>query len=239
MSESNAMRFLKAYNTLDYSLRAQYNLKRSMAFSDIIRRCVVLNSVIRKYEDTLVDYGRLRNAIIHSGNEMEIIAEPHLNVVEKMEKIAGLISTPPKILDTISKKDVLCINAEDSLKKCIMTISKSGYSNIPVYEKGTLIGVANGQRLTDNLGKVIASDYSLDEYITNTTIKEAIGIKSGETYYMVANADLTIEEALDIFFKNRKVLVILITKTGSASEYPLGIVSVADIMDMNNILENF
>ena len=94
---TNAQRFLNAYNTLDHSLRTQYNFKRTIAFSDVIRRSVMLNSVIRKYEDDLIDYGRLRNAIVHSGNEQEIIAEPNTNVVEKLEKIAQIVSTPPKV----------------------------------------------------------------------------------------------------------------------------------------------
>ena len=81
---SNAERFLNAYNKIDHSLRIQYNFKRSMAFSDIIRRSVLINSVVRKYEDDLIDYGRLRNAIVHSGHDTDIIAEPHTNVVEKM-----------------------------------------------------------------------------------------------------------------------------------------------------------
>lgn len=235
----NATRFLQAYNNLDYSLRTQYNFKRSMAFSDVVRRSVVLNSVVRKYEDLLVDYGRLRNAIIHSGNETEVIAEPHLNVVEKMEKIAALVSAPPRCLDTICKKDVLCINANDSLEKTITTISKSGYSNLPIYENDELIGVANGQKLIDNLGKVMGNNYSVDEYVKNTTIKEAISINIGDLYYTIENKDLTLEKALNLFYKNRKLLVILLTKNGLKTEKPLGIVSVADIMDINNILENY
>lgn len=235
----NSTRFLKAYNALDYALRTQYNFKRSMAFSDVIRRSVVLNSVVRKYEDLLVDYGRLRNAIIHSGNETEVIAEPHLNVVEKMEKIASLVCTPPKVLDTVCKKDVLCISANDTVEKAIMTISRSGFSNLPVYETGELIGVANGQKLVDNLGKVLSNDKSLDEYVKNTTIKEVISLNIGDLYYKIENESLTLEKALDIFYHNRKILVILITKKGLRTDKPLGIVSVADIMDINNILENY
>ncbi len=235
----NSTRFLKAYNALDYALRTQYNFKRSMAFSDVIRRSVVLNSVVRKYEDLLVDYGRLRNAIIHSGNETEVIAEPHLNVVEKMEKIASLVCTPPKVLDTVCKKDVLCISANDTVEKAIMTISRSGFSNLPVYENGELIGVANGQKLVDNLGKVLSNDISLDEYVKNTTIKEVISLNIGDLYYKIENESLTLEKALDIFYHNRKILVILITKKGLRTDKPLGIVSVADIMDINNILENY
>lgn len=235
----NATRFLKAYNNLDYALRTQYNFKRSMAFSDVIRRSVVLNSVVRKYEDLLIDYGRLRNAIIHSGNETEVIAEPHLNVVEKLEKIAKLICTPPRVLETVCKKDVLCIPSTETLKKTIMLISSSGYSNLPVYENNELIGVANGQKLINNIGKVLANDYDIGDYLEQTTIKEVISFNVGELYYAIQSEELTLEKALDMFYRNRKLLVILITKHGERNEKPLGIVSVADVMDINNILENY
>ena len=64
-NKTNAERFLTAYNVIDYSLRTIYDFKRSMSFSDVVRRSVVLNSVVRKYEEDLIDFGRLRNAIIH------------------------------------------------------------------------------------------------------------------------------------------------------------------------------
>ena len=49
--KSNAHRFIIAYNTIDQTLRSVYNFKRNLTFSDMIRRSVSLNSVVRKYED--------------------------------------------------------------------------------------------------------------------------------------------------------------------------------------------
>ena len=91
---SLAERFINCFNKVDYTLKAKYNFNRSMGFSDLIRRTVALNYVVRKYEDELIDYGRLRNAIVHSSNDKMIIAEPHEDVVEKFEKIEKLINSP-------------------------------------------------------------------------------------------------------------------------------------------------
>ena len=49
VKSTNAQRFITAYNAIDYSLRTIYDFKRSMSFSDVVRRSVVLNSVVRKY----------------------------------------------------------------------------------------------------------------------------------------------------------------------------------------------
>ncbi|HAJ77510.1 MAG TPA: hypothetical protein DCO89_00380 [Clostridiales bacterium] len=236
---TNAERFLNAYNSIDHSLRNQYNFKRAMAFTDMIRRCVIINSVVRKYEDDLIDYSRLRNAIVHSGNESDIIAEPHTNVVEKLEHIAKLICTPPRAVDSICKKDVLVVNARDTVKSVVETISKSGYSNLPVYENDKLIGIANGQRLLDAIGKAMLNNRKIDEFCKTITIGEIVSNQISDTYYALADENITLEQALNTFYRNRKVLVILITKNGSDFEKPLGIVSVADIMDINSILENY
>ena len=236
---TNAERFLKAYNNIDHGLRNQYNFKRAMSFSDMIRRCVVINSVVRKYEDDLIDYSRLRNAIVHGSNENDIIAEPHENVVERLEHIAKLVCTPPKAIDSICKKDVLSVSSYDSVKTVVELISKSGYSNLPVYENGKLIGIANGQRLLDAIGKAMLNNRKIDDFCNAMTIGEIVSNQISDTYYALADENITLEQALNVFYRNRKVLVILITKNGSDYEKPLGIVSVADIMDINSILENY
>ena len=83
--ESNAKRFINAYNQIDYALRVQHNFKRSMGFSDMIRRAGAINHIVRKYEDDLITFGRLRNAIIHGSNDELLIAEPHEDIVLKIE----------------------------------------------------------------------------------------------------------------------------------------------------------
>jgi len=234
----NATRFLNAYNVLDHSLRVQYNFKRSLPFADVVRRAVLLNSVVRKYEDDLVDFSRLRNAIVHTSTG-EIMAEPNEKVVDKIEHIAYMISTPPRVLDTVCRKDVLCFGGDETLEKTIATIYKSGYSNIPVYSNGELIGVANGQKIINHLGEIISKGKDITEYIRTCNIKDIVKKDVSENYYHIAPSSITLEEALDLFYKNRKLLVILITKTGLLTEKPLGIVSTTDIMDINNILENY
>jgi predicted transcriptional regulator len=239
MEKTNAQRFIEAYNKLDQSLRNQYSFKRSMSFSDVIRRSVLLNAVIRKYDDLLIDYGRLRNAIIHQNSDEMIIAEPHLNVVEKLEQIAALVSSPPKILDTVARKNILCVEDDISIKKTIELIAKSGYSNMPIYKNDVLVGVANGQRILDKLGNEIYKKNSVDDYINHTLISEMETAEGLNVYYSLADANLTIDKALDMFYNNRKLLIIIITKTGNYLERPLGIITNTDVLEINKILDNF
>lgn len=239
MDNNLAKRFLKAYNLLDYTIKNLYNFKRGMPFSDCIRRAVPLNSVIRRFEDDLVDFSRLRNAIVHSSsNDEEIIAIPKQEVVEKLEHITKLIATPPKVYDTVCRKDVMCVESNVSVKETIGLIGKSGFSNLPVYKDGMILGVANGQKILNKIANVINENKDVCEFINKTPIEEIVSGEK-ESFYTIQSKDLTISEALNIFYENRKLLVILITPNGNFLEMPIGILTTSDILDINKILENY
>ena len=50
---------------------------------------------------------------------------------------------------------------------------------------------------------------------------------------------MTIEKALNLFYIGRKLNVIIITPNGGYNERPIGIITTADILDMNAVLENY
>ena len=237
MKKSNAERFISAYNIIDYSLRTIYDFKRSMSFSDVVRRSVVLNSIVRKYEEDLIDFGRLRNAIIHNGNAKYIIAEPHDEIVVKIERLADLISEPPRAVDRIGNKEVITISSDMNLGAAIELIYRTGYSNLPVYENEKLLGIINGRKLINVIGKRISDGINLQEFITNTKVSEIVEEMGDDYYFMLADDKLTIDEAMNNFENNRKLLIILITKDGKESGKPLKIISSADIIDMKKILD--
>lgn len=236
---SNAQRFLQAYNNIDYAIRTRYNLNRSMGFSELIRRSVALNYIVRKYEDDLIDCGRLRNAIVH-GNEDYIMAEPHYEVVEQIEKIERLLTAPPKALETVCRRDVLTISGDKSIREAIILIASSNYSNIPVFnDKNEIIGVANGQKILDALGKYLITGGKADVFLDNVKIEDMLSKIENSNYYIFANKDLTVEEALEFFHNNSKLLAILVTKSGGAKDKPLGIITGTDVIKMNTVLENY
>ncbi len=236
----NAKRFINAYNKIDHALRAQYNFKRGQSFGDMVRRCTAINSIVRKYEDILIDFSRLRNAIIHNGNDEFVIAEPHEDVTLKMEKIAELISKPPLVINTVCRKDLIICNGDESVANVLAKMYESGYSNIPVYKNNRFEGMANAQKLINTIGEICYMGKSMDELLKTTTILDAINYqKSTSVYYELVSADITIDQALNKFFANRKLLALLITKNGEPDQAAIGIVTVGDIMDINMIMDNY
>ena len=232
-----ATRFVNAYNLLDHSLRTQYNFKTNISFSDLIRRCASLNQVIRLYEDDLIDLARLRNAIIHSRSE-EVIAEPHENVVEILEKVARIISTPPLVVNAIKATTVDTISAESKLRDYIIMSSTIGHGNIPVYKRDMLIGVLQRHSFLEELGHVLSTGASLDNFIAETNIETFLREHPTTVHFTIVSSRATIEEVIELF-GNRKLTAVIITDNGTSSGKLMGIVTGADIMGLLKILEGY
>lgn len=235
----NSKRFIDAYNNIDYALKTRYNLNRAMGFSDLIRKSVSMNYVVRKYEDDLIDYGRLRNAIVHNNNEDFVIAEPHDSVVENIEHIEKLLTTPPRAIDTVARKNVLIVYAGTSMRDVIITMAKSNFSNLPVYKGKELIGVANGQKILTSMGQYMMAGGKCSSFLDNVQIEDMLSSLDNSNYYCVKPIDCTVEEALQEYDKNHKLLAILFTKKGTPSELPVGIMTGANVVEAQKILENY
>jgi len=237
---SNAMRFINAYNQIEQSLKAQNNLKSSLSYTETIRISARTNSIVRKYEDDLIDYGRLRNSIVHSANDNHVIAEPHTEVVEKYEKIMNLVCTPPLAINTTCvKKDVKIINAKTSLKDAMVAMYKTGFSNFPIYnDKGMLIGVANAGKVARIMGNKLYNKENFEE-VFNTPIGDIVKVNVQDNFYAIADSKITLDKVLNLFAENRKLLLIIITPNGTLVEETIGIITVSDILDINKILDNY
>lgn len=241
MSEnvSNAVRFINSYNQIDQTLRAVYNFKRNMSFNDMIRRAVPLNSVVRRYEDKLIDYARLRNAIIHNSSDDRVIAEPHTEVVEQFERIAKLLSEPPTAIKEIANRNVLVLDSDVSVKEAMETIARSGYKCIPICKDETMAGVVTAYRLVDFLGAKASEGLDLNRVIAETPIGDIINENDAEVLFAVRPVDLTVEEALNLFEQKRKLQAILLTRSGSNLERPVGILTIANIIDLNKVVDDY
>ena len=118
-------------------------------------------------------------------------------------------------------------------------MSSTGYKNIPVYEDGQLKGVAIGLNVLEVLGDRSLSGENLEDFVETNTVTRVMSRLEDSKYFKVYDKNLTIESALNNFYLNRKLQLIIITENGHLNEKPLGVVTVADILDMNAIIENY
>lgn len=233
----NANRFIAAYNRLDQGLRDIYSIKRTLTFADMIRKVATVNTVVARFEEDLLDYGRLRNAIVHRSGD-EIIAEPNIEVVEKLEKVARIINTPPRVIECIKPRKVFSVTGDTTLKDVIAVLGSEGYSVVPVYINETLVGVINRKMIIDGIAKFIQQGKDIDDAIKEP-VSKCLNIFNETSHYEVAPTSMTIENLLYIFQQNRKLSSVILTENGNYDEPAKAIVVSADLIDLNSILDNY
>lgn len=237
MEKSNGDRFISAYNRLDQGLRNIYNIKQSLGFGEVVRKVSPINSVIKKYEDDLIEFGRLRNAIVHGAGDT-LIAEPNIEVVEKIEQIARIVTTPPRVIDVLPKRKVYTVNGSTSLELVCAQMFENGYSIVPVYIKDTLVGVVNRKMILDAIGAAIKAGVSVDK-ILKDSVADALDVLNIVNHYEVAPSSITIDGILFMFQQNRKLSTVIITKNGNYNEEPIAVVVTSDTLDLQNVLDNY
>lgn len=235
----NSTRFISAYNTIDYALRTIYNQKRSTSFSDAVRRAAKTNSMIAKFEEKLIDFSRLRNSIVHTGNVDYVLAEPHDDITLEIEYIAKLLTTPPLALQVARKQNIIGVEHTETIKQVLTVMHSSGYKNLPIYKNETIIGVANLTYIASFLAKHIFENKDVNDFIYNTKIGDIIIDNSIVPYYTIKSEKLTVDEALTLFYQNRKLMSIIITKKGTFLEKPIGILTLGDIIELNKIIDEY
>ncbi len=239
MDKRNATEFINSYNKIDAQLRDVYGFKPSQPFTDVVRRCAEKNSVIRKYENDLADYARLRNAIVHQSTDGQIIAVPCDEVVEKIRLIERLVCTPPTIGETLQDKKIVSIEAQLSLRQAVLLISRTGFSNLPVYRKNRMIGIVNNRRIISELGAVIQQGRSADEWLSETPVEDILSETDLFVYYKYLGKKNTLQDIPAAFEENKKLLAVVISENGRAGERIVNFITPADLVRIGKMLEDY
>jgi predicted transcriptional regulator len=198
--DSNSQRFLKAYNSIDYSLRTTLGLRRNASFTEGVRSNTQNNATIRKFEEKLIDYARLRNAIIHHGTTDEAIAEPHENAVLELEHIAKMLATPPKLISiAVNANKVALFKADDNLNNAIIKFFQTGFGHFPVIKNNNIIGVLNARRLIFKIGEILNDKKDINDFLNNTKIEDVLKLNEDAPHFSVVNSCLSIYVAF-VFF---------------------------------------
>ena len=131
---SNAERFISSFNEIEEYLKDKHAYDESIGFTKMINDIVRNNKsqIVRMNLSKLRTYASLRNAIVHNyGNNHDkkeyIIAEPHDDEVNNIEKIERLITKPRKVFDDFNKP-VLSFELSTSIFDAINEMFKKDFS---------------------------------------------------------------------------------------------------------------
>ena len=236
MPQDNALEFISAYNIIDARLRTLYRGKGNLNFSDLVRRCADHNPVVRKYEDDLVFCAKLRNVIVHTTTTDRVVAEPCDEITQLMTHVAELLSSPPR-LKLLKDKQVTGISAKETVEEALIRIAKSDYSNLPVYRGEKPVGMLNNRRLVRAIGSLLSQGGALEELLA-LPCEDILREEDIMRYYRVLGKETPIQDAVDAFAENRKLLAVIVTHRGNWGEPILNILTSSDIPRLLKYLED-
>jgi hypothetical protein len=228
-----AERFEIAFNQIHTELKKLVNTEVSDHFLDLLHKAKNRHASIRKFFDDLKSYAKLRNAIIHEKNrENFYIAEPHLEVVERIESIAYFLQRPPSALSIASGR-VKTYDAFEEVKDFLLFTKNDPYTQFPIYRGNKFVFL-----LTERGLRSFFADKLMGSTIDLNKIK-IFDLQSYEEEWNVLfiAASQNVFELENIFEErvqsSNKLEAVLITPNGSKEEKPVGIITPWDLIKMD------
>lgn len=241
MDISNASRFLQCYNHIEAQLKLLYGAKATMNFTDLVKKCSDEDITVRRYASELIDYGKLRNAIVHrtgGATDASVIAIPCDDVVQNIEFIEALICRPPRLIDAIKVKKVASVFADHPILTAVEAFHEYKQKTLIVYDHGTMIGVINSYGLYAEIEMRVKQGSNLVTFFSNTPCRDIVHDREMEKYRIMSQ-DATVFEVFVAFEEKKDLLAVIVTENGVFGEKALSIVTPSDFPRINRFLENY
>lgn len=225
---NNAERFLNAYARIEQSLRKIVAPDRFLKFYELVKCAGKTEPLVKEYRVDLLEFGELRNAIVHNRTDGRVIAEPDDDAVAAIERIAAHLSAPPLVLPLFKKK-VITVAGRDSISKAVRLLYRHSFSQLPVTDNGITVALLTSNTITRWLGKSLENKVSPEE----TTVATVLEYTEHDDNFKFTGAETTLFEIQDLFYgyyqRGKRLDAILITSTGSPAEPLMGIVTMRDL----------
>ncbi|MCM3570356.1 CBS domain-containing protein [Neobacillus mesonae] len=225
-------RFEVAYNQVHEALREIVKINDDR-FIVLVKVGAKKYQVIETFKKDLVQYARLRNAIVHEKMEVGFyIAEPNAKVVYHLEKMADILSRPNNGL-SIASKNVISFQDDDRISNVITSIKNHGYSKFPIYKSGKCIGLLTSSSIVKWMAQnMINSSVNL----ADIRVSDIMKFEKNHPIKFVSK-EINIFELENIFEKShknkRKLECVIISENGGPEEIPLGIVTPWDLIEID------
>jgi predicted transcriptional regulator len=225
-------RYEVAFNLIEEALReiVNYHDKR---FTVLVREGAKAHHLIQRYKEDLEQYAKLRNAIVHEKREVGFyIAEPHIEVVEHIEHLAKIFTSPNYAL-SIATREVVTFLFEDSIEKVIQGIKEYSYSQYPIYRGKECIGLLTAGDVVKWMATHLVSSI-VD--LRDIKVSDIMSVE-GNHPLSFAKKSINIFEVEDIYKSYHKqdmdLEAVIITENGKSDEAPLGLITAWDLIEID------
>jgi len=204
----------------------------SDAFVELLYSGYKNHSLVRKYKSELHQFAKLRNAIVHERvNADYYIAEPHIEVIERIEEIAREFEKPQTAL-SIATSPVFYYYEDAYLKDVLKVINKFDFTRFPVYDKDDkYVALLTSTEIIQWMAKHFSDSVV---HFEDVRVKELL--TKGKNYFVTfVDEDASmyhIEELFERYHtRGKKLQAVIITETGDRHGKPIGVITPWDLLD--------
>jgi len=229
--------FLSIYNELDKFMRRNLAVEEGISHSKLIDDMAKKNSAFRNNKDDLKLYAKLRNAIVHNsfGPQIDPIAEPHQEIVQKYAEIKSSAMHPPNALETLAirRKDIFTASLQDNALSVMQKMNDNIFTHVPVLLNEKVYGIFSENTVFSYF--VSQKEAIFDETLKIDDFKEVIKLDFPKSVtFLFARKNSTVYDIEEMFNKefkcHKRIAVVYITDTGKQSESLLGMITPWDVL---------
>jgi hypothetical protein len=225
---SNGDRFEGAYNKIDALLRKKVSGAKTHSYSSVVNEVALTDPTVRRHKADLLEYGELRNAIVHDrGKTPVLLADPREDVVVKIEAIWDHLSHP-KILRQFTRQVPLRILTESEiLAEPLSYMRTNRFSQVIALRDGNHVilsteGIAHWLEAKSKEDIISLAEARLSDVLKFEPKDSCSHLKANDT----------VDRAREVFTNDigKRVFSALVTEHGSAKEKPINIVTPWDFV---------
>ncbi|PIE84817.1 MAG: hypothetical protein CSA07_00280 [Bacteroidia bacterium] len=236
MHHENSNRFLTAFNDIEAELTDRMGRHKPGGFAQLLNMLRRHDAQIRLHYDTLRQFAKLRNAIVHSMREDFIIAEPHDEVVAEIERIRDQLAQPPIIADYMTQHPYH-VPRHTTIAEVIATFRARNFQRCPIIGQEGICGLITAKSITTWIGSLLAhpdqdGKHLPLERIMGRTVDDVLPFCSSREYAIVPR-NASIADAVYLFRRSiehgRYLQSLLVTAEGTPQSALVGIVAPSDL----------
>jgi predicted transcriptional regulator len=230
-------RFLDAFTAIEKWLRKQVNSPQWSDFPELVDSVSESNYSVRRHNSFLKDVNKVRNLFVHNYSRSKPMAVPTSHAVEHIVAIRNELLSPPSLISLAASPVEQC-RPTDPLGWSVKKMYDGVLSQLPIYDGEKCVGLLTAETIARWLANHLGDGLGLVE---EKPIADVMQHQEDHENYTFMAKTATIADGFaafdDFLHRGKRLEAILITHSGSASEKPLGIVTINDIPKLRRAIQ--
>lgn len=226
--------FLNLYKTMEQILINKYYENGENVKGSVVVR-FMNDRDGRPFRDKLDLCREIRNLLAHHADvDGMSIVEPSQAIVDFLQGVVDFLQRPPLALDFATRwEDIVKANLNQKALSVMKRMEQRGFSHIPVFENGTMVGVFS---ISTVFSYIVANrSAALDDHTEIGDFYDMLPVERHKNeQFMFVGRETTVAEVRAAFEakreRSRRLAIVFVTEHGDKNERLLGMLTPWDVL---------